>query len=125
MTIEFHGEKYRDDRMFVLYICRCTEEFDDEAVTTTIYHEESPENAKWCLVTYRNNERYTLYRADVFESFEEAELYQQEVEPTIPLISLGGCSMTTPMSHKEFVVWKQNQGMEEYDYREMYQKRWR
>lgn len=56
--IGFNGEIYNDDRMFVLYVCKCTVDIDDDVISTTIYHEDAPENHKWCVVTYRNVTRY-------------------------------------------------------------------
>lgn len=118
--VEFNGEYYRDDRMYVFYICKCTQKLQDNTVVTTIYHEDSPPNSKWCLVTYKNNERYMAYRADAFDSNQDLEKYLKQVEPTVPLISLGGHPRNPPLSYDEFVKWKTKEGYDEYDYKKMF-----
>jgi len=119
--IEFNGEVYRDDRMYVLYTCKCTEEVEADYVSTTIYHEASPSDAKWCIVTYKNTPRYRAFRVDVFDSRQKADDYVRGVEPEVPLISLGGRSRNPPLAYPDFVRWKEEQGFEEYDYTKLYE----
>ena len=117
----FEDQLYNDDRMFVLHIARCRATVDDDGIaTTTIYHGAPPPDCKWCLVTYRNTERYPAVRVDNFESLEEAQAYLQRVEPTVPLVSLGGSGPKTPLSYEEFVAWKKRNRMKDYDYKAMY-----
>jgi tetratricopeptide (TPR) repeat protein len=118
--IEFEGEYYRDDRMYVLYVCRCTIDEQENLLVTNIYHEDAPADSKWCLVTYRNVNRYTPIRADHFETEIEATTYMRQVEPTVPLISQGGSPMCPPLTYEEFVRWKKKNKFKEYDYKEMY-----
>ena len=118
--IEFDGLTYHDDRMYVLYVSPCTVKADEETISTTIYHENIPEKHKWCVVTYRNVERYTGTRVDHFETESEATAYKQSVEPTVPLISLGGCSPKKPLPYDQFLKWKESNGFKEYNYKEMY-----
>ena len=118
--IEFEGEYYRDDRMYVLYVCRCTIDEQENLLVTNIYHEDAPADSKWCLVTYRNVNRYTPIRADHFETEIEATTYMRQVEPTVPLISQGGSPMCPPLTYEEFVRWKKENKFKEYDYKEMY-----
>lgn len=117
--IEFNGQMYNDDRMFVLYLCKGTVNADGTA--TTIYHEEPPDNSKWCLVTYRNVPRYPAVRVDHFDTLEEAQAYIKKVEPTVPLISLGGKGPRVQLPYNEFVKWKTDNGFREYDFKAMYQ----
>ncbi len=119
-NIEFNGESYHDDRMFVLYVCKCTVDINDDVMSTKIYHEEAPENHKWCLVTYRNAARYFATRVDHFDFENEAKTYMKKVEPTVPLISLGGRSPHAPLPYDQFVKWKEKNNFKEYDYRKMY-----
>ena len=118
--IEVNGERYHDDRMFILYVCRCTVEIDGDVVSTTIYHEEAPINHKWCVVTYKNVTRYPPTRVDYFDSENEAVAYVKKVEPGVPLISLGGRSPHPPLPYEQFVKWKEENGFREYDYRQRY-----
>ena len=118
--LEFDGLTYHDDRMYVLYVSPCTVKADEETISTTIYHENIPGTHKWCVVTYRNVERYTGVRVDHFETESEAIAYKQSVEPTVPLISLGGCSPETPLPFDQFLKWKESNGFKEYNYKEMY-----
>jgi hypothetical protein len=120
MTPIFEGETYNDDRMFVLYVAPCTVRLDDDVEETVIYHEGPPSSHQWCLVTYRNVPRYRAVRVDHFGSREAAESYRRKVEPTVPLISLGGSAPRSPLSYDSFVEWKIKNGLAEYDYRKMY-----
>ncbi len=118
--IEFNGEIYNDERMFVLYVCKCTVDINDDVISTTIYHEEAPENYKWCVVTYRNVTRYMSTRVDHFDSESDAIAYMKKVEPDVPLISLGGKSPHDPLPYDQFVIWKERNKFKEYDYKKMY-----
>lgn len=118
--ISFEGEVYNDDRMFVLYVCKCTVAVEHDIIATTIYHEKPPESYKWCVVTYRNVRRYRAVNADHFESENDARTYMAKVEPTVPLISLGGRSPDIPLSYDKFIDWKEKNGFKEYDYKKMY-----
>jgi hypothetical protein len=117
---EYNGEIYNDDRLYVLYVCKCTVEVSDGIITTTIYHESAPDDHKWCLVTYRNVKRYIACRVDHFDSENEALAYSREVEPTVPLISLGGSSPRIPLPYDQFVHWKERNNFKDYDYKTMY-----
>ena len=117
-NVEFNGRTYNDDRMYVFYIAPCTEEIEGEYVHYQIYHNNPPTEHKWCLVTYRNTERYPVSRLDAFDTKTEVQKYQRRVEPTTPLVSLGG--EQSGMSYDRFVDWKNQQGLQEYDYKKMY-----
>jgi hypothetical protein len=114
----FQGETYNDDRMYVLHVARCiAAPGPDDTTVTTIYHENVPEDATWCLVTYRNTPRYPATRVDHFSSMEEARSYLERVEPTVPRISLGGREPEEPMAFDAWKAWKVANGWREYDYR--------
>jgi len=119
--VEFNGLRYHDDRMFVVATCRCSVEVDSEETITTIYHEDIPEDAMWCLATYRNVARYDLVRVDHFSSEEDALAYRQRVEPQVPIVSLGGRARKPPLSYTDYVAWKEKHSLTEYDYTLMYQ----
>ena len=119
--ITFSGETYNDDRLFVLNISKCTVKLTEgNMVETTIYHEEAPVANSWCLVTYRNVARYPVFRVDHFESFKAAEDYMKQVEPTVPLISLGGQSPLSPLPYNQFLKWKAKNNFKDYDYKRVY-----
>jgi hypothetical protein len=121
MTIEYGGDVYNDDRMFVMSICKCiVETAEDGAVKTTVYHENIPSEYKWCLVTYRNTARYPAVRVDNYDRLDQAQAYMRSVEPTVPRISLGGRPPRAPVSYDEFVRWKTENNLMEYDYKKMY-----
>jgi hypothetical protein len=122
-TIEFQGQRYFDDRMFVLYLCKGTVEIEpdnDGVVWTKIYHEKAPDNHIWCVVTYRNCNRYPLYRVDSFYEKKVAEKYIREIEPETLLISLGGEPPTLPLAYEDYSDWKQKNGLKDYDWKSLY-----
>ena len=119
--IKHNDKSYFDDRLYVLYLCRSTSKTEpDGTVSTTIYHEDSPVGSDWCIVTYHNVEGYPALKIDAFHSQEEAEAYFRNVEPSTPLISLGGRSPAQPLSYKAFNTWKTENGCVEYDYRRVF-----
>ncbi len=119
--IIFNDEIYNDDRMFVLAVCKCTiSEVEKDIIETVIYHEKTPIDYMWAVVTYRNTPRYPITRVDHFGSLEAASEYMQSVESSVPLISLGGVSLAVPMSYKEFLAWKAANDLQEYDYRKVF-----
>jgi len=120
MAIEFQGIIYNDDRMFVLYLCKCTIEENDQYFITKIHHNEAPENFIWTVITFRNNERYTAVKGDHFDTKEEAENFIRKVEPEVPLVSLKGGSPSRPLPYDKFLEWKTINGLNEYDYKKMF-----
>jgi hypothetical protein len=121
------GEEYRDDRLFVLYIARCHLEPPNEGMAScTIYHEEPQPPAApdtqdlWCVVTYRNTGRYPISGLAHFRSRELADLYQEQIEPKTPLVSLGGHPMDPVLSYSEWSDLKRDHGWIDYDYNAMY-----
>ena len=119
--IEFDGQWYHDDRMFVLYIARGeVRDRGDGFVDWTIYHREAPEGAVWALVTYSNTAPYFPVFVGGFETREEAEAWKQWVEPAVPRISLGGRPPKVPASYREFLRWKSELCLREYDYTQFY-----
>ena len=118
-SIEFNGLFYNDDRMYVLYIAPCTVEEDSESISYQIYHETPPAEHAWCIVTYRNTERYPSVKVNTFKTKLEAEKYKARVEPTCPLISLGGNGKKFN-NYDMYLKWREQQDFQEYDYRKMY-----
>lgn len=122
-TIKFQGQEYFDDRIFVLYLCAGKVEIEDGeegAVWTTIYHENPPDGHIWCVATYRNCQRYPLYRVDSFYNKEDALVYIKKIESETPLISLHGEAPKHPMLYDEYHEWKKNNGLRDYDWKSLY-----
>lgn len=61
-----------------------------------------------------------MSRVDHSDTEHLARSYQQLIEPTVPLISLGGKPPATPMDYDSFVKWKTSTNFREYDFRSMY-----
>ena len=109
------GERYNDDRMFVLHIARCSVVERDGMIETTIHHDDPPHDARWCLVSYRNTARLPAYRVDHFDSREAAQRYLEEVAPSVPLVSLGGRSPYPPMTFPQYEAWERANGLRPCD----------
>jgi len=73
--IEYKGDTYRDDRMYVMNLSQGSSEKNNEKVSM------------WILVTYRNTIQLPSTRVNNFESYEESINYIKEVESSVPLIS--------------------------------------
>ena len=122
-TIKFQGQEYFDDRIFVLYLCAGKveiEEGEEGSVWTTIYHENPPAEHIWCVATYRNCNRYPLYRIDSFHSKEDAITYIRKIEPETPLISLEGKAPHNPLQYEKYLEWKKNNSLKDYDWKSLY-----
>lgn len=119
--IELNGEMFHDDRMFVLHIAKCTvKDAGGGMIETTVWHEDAPVDHGWCLVTYRNVDRYPATRVDHFDSYVAARAYADKVEPTVPRVSLGGRPPAKPLTLDEWLAWKKTGKLKEYDYRELF-----
>ncbi len=120
--IEFGGRLYFDDRLFVLNVCRgqIRPDQSDGTVETVIFHEGDAADLLWCLATYRNCENYPLTNLNHFKSKIDAMRYLSLVEPTVPLISLGGQSPNDPLSYPNVLEWKERNNYFDYDYRRAY-----
>lgn len=115
----FNGKDYYDDRLFLLHLCLGSLEVEGGLVTTTIYHENAPPESKWCLVTYRNCDNYPAFGVLHFESKDDAVAYMESVEATTPLASHEGQS--PGLSREAYLKWKNDAGLQDYDYRKCYQ----
>lgn len=120
MKKEFEGIVYNDDRMYVLYLCKCTITETRDHIVSTIHHVDIPDNYIWSVALFRNNDRYTGIKVDHFKSEEEAKEFILKVEPLVPLISLHGKAPSQPLSYEKLVEWKDTNGFVEYDYRKMF-----
>ena len=91
--IEFQGDTYRDDRMFVMNLSNGTLDINSKKIP------------KFVLVTYRNNINLVATRADHFETKEEAEKYIKSVEFEVPLISNNGNPLLIPDTEDKWKFW--------------------
>ena len=120
-TIEFNGEFYNDDRLFVLHLCKSVTHRDDDGVeATTVFHDEAPPDHKWSVITFFNIPRYRACRVDNFDTYEEANTYFRGVEPTTPRISHGGRPSNNPPSFEQYSRWKSENGLIDYDIEAVY-----
>lgn len=118
--LEFNGEIYNDDRLVVYYVGICTVQESEDLISSTIYHNETPDDYKWCVVALRNVARYRAARVDHFDTEREARLFAMQMEPLTPLISLGGRPPAPAPSYEDFVAWKEKHHLKEYDYKKMF-----
>ena len=72
-NINYQGDTYRDDRIFVMNLSRGKVEINDEI------------SQKFVLVTYRNSLKFVATRADHFDTKEDAENYIKKNEHTTNL----------------------------------------
>lgn len=120
-SMKFDGKEYFDDRLFVLHVCPGIVEIQlDGVAITTIFLDKPPAEHLWCVVTYRNCNRYPLHRVDSFYKKEDAEAYITKIEPETPLISLGGHSPIHPLSYEQYVLWKKENDFKDYEFESLY-----
>ena len=82
----YEGRVYNDDRLFIL-----------DLILT-----EKDCCTFWAVVTRRNHEGFPPFKVDKFNSKEEALTFIRKIEPTTPLISLGGKSPEKPLSYVDY-----------------------
>ena len=100
--IQYQGDDYRDDRIFVINLTRGT-------VT-----KGTEKQSKWLLVTYRNTVSLPAHRSDKFDTQEEAINYIKQVEPDVPLICNRGQPLDIPDTKdrwKFWIEWLANNGL--------------
>ena len=122
-TIEFQGQEYFDDRIFVLYLCKGSVEIEpdnDGVIWTTVYHEQAPQDHIWCVVTYRNCAGYPIAGVKHFTSRERAVVYMWHIEPETPLISLNGLSPFPSPLYQDYLVWKKKNNFREFDFKAVF-----
>lgn len=120
-TIEFQGQNYFDDRLYILYLCKGNVDPEsDGLIATTIYHDRALNDYIWCVVTYKNYNRYPLYRVDSFYKQDDATAYIKLIEPKTPLISLGGKSPQNSLSCEDYIAWKKKNNLKDYDWKSLY-----
>jgi len=91
--IEYQGETFRDDRMFVINLSRGTVTRDSKKIT------------RWLLFTYRNTIQLPIFRSDDFETREDATEYLKKEEPNVPVISNGGQPIEIPKNVDRWEFW--------------------
>lgn len=98
-VIEYKGEDYRDDRMFVI----------------NLSHGKEGDVPKWILSTYRNTVRLITSKTNCFDTKEEAIDYLKSVEHQVPLISNDGDPLEIPDDIENkweyFNKWLQQRGL--------------
>ena len=82
----YEGRVYNDDRLFIL-----------DLILT-----EKDCRTFWAVVARRNHEGFPPFKVDKFNSKEEALTFIRKIEPTTPLISLGGKSPEKPLSYEDY-----------------------
>ena len=118
--LEFNGQTYNDDRLFVLHVAKCTVVDDNADEIITVYHKNIPLSFKWCVITYRNVARYMPFRVDYFDTENEANIFSKATEPLTPMISLGGNSYNPPETYEKFYQWKKRNNLQEYNYKKVF-----
>lgn len=119
---KFQDTVYNDDRMFILYLCKCTITENNKYITTTIHYEKAPDDFIWSVITFRNNERYTAVKGNHFDSKEDAEAFIRETYPLTPLVSLNGKPPDSLLilEYQDFMNACKRNGFQEYDYKKMF-----
>ena len=99
-AIEYKGDKYRDERMFVLNLTFAQIKIDDG-----VNLKSQELEYKWVLATYRNNLALTSFRTDKFDTKAKAIKYLKEVEPLVPLIGNGEEALSIPDNIDRWQYW--------------------
>ena len=119
--IKFQEQEYFDDRLYVLYLCKGkVGPESDGLIATTIYHDEAPDDFIWCVVTYKNCNRYPFYRIDSFYKKDDAVAYMKVTEPITPLVSFGGKAPQNPLAYNDYVLWKKKNYLKDYEWESLY-----
>ena len=140
--VEYNGQIYYADRLFILNLAPCTVTYELNLITYIIHHLDAPDKYLWSVTTYKNTERYSAVRVDVFENIFVAESYAMEVEPDCPLASLNGGSWRQHLrfnqegseenyddyqgrnnaskDFQEYAKWRKPQNFELYDFRKTF-----
>lgn len=93
--IEYNGELYRDDRLFVINFT--LGKLKDDVNRETF--------SKWALVTYKNTIQLEYTRSDFFENKGAAIKYLKDVEPQCPLISNDEKPLVIPNGKNSWLYW--------------------
>ncbi len=98
--LNFGGQYYLDDRMFVVGI---------ESVGLPDASAAAP--PRWALTTRRNVPGYALFRQRVFNSREQAIAVLHQLAPRTPRLSLHGLSPVPAPTYEQYNAWLREQGL--------------
>ena len=95
LMIEYNGELYRDDRLFVINLTYG--KLKNDLTRKTV--------SRWTLITYRNTKQLTYTKSDFFENKGAAKEYLRDVEPKCPLISNDEKPLVIPNGQNTWLYW--------------------
>ena len=113
---KLNGEIFKDDRMYLVSVFKCIIKEDKDTMITKIYHDNPPEEYKWCLVTFKNTDRAPATRVDHFDTEKQANSYMEKIKPTTSLVSLNGRFSKRPLPYDQYIQWKKENDLIDYNY---------
>jgi len=93
LTIEFEGQVYRDDRIYVINLNR------------GIVSRNNDRKTRYLVNTYRNTPNLPTTRTDDFSTKKEVVDYLKKVKPETPLVSKNGKSLQIPEGVDPWEHW--------------------
>ncbi len=110
-------QQYLDDRMFVMGVwpMRVAKDPEENHQSVVFYDTVPPQPSLWAVTTYLNVEGYPIVGINHFEREDIARTYKAGIEPSIPLVSLGGQSPSEPMSPEDYAAWKTANNLGDFD----------
>ena len=125
--LEFEGEDYFDDRMFLCWVGRCFLGPPEEGISfSTIFHEEPSravlqnERDLWVVVFCRNTHRWPIVSLQHCKTRDMADQYCRMLERETPLVSLFGGVMDPLLSPEEWQLMKSSKKWADYDYTKVF-----
>lgn len=99
--LNFGGQYYLDDRMFVIEL--------EPVALPHAAGERTP--SRWALTTRRNVPGYALFRQRVFDSREQAIDVLRRLAPQTPRLSLNGLSPVPAPTYEQHNAWLAQHGL--------------
>lgn len=93
--IQFMGNDYFDDRMFILEI----------SIATVRDFDLKNEKEVWSVITRKNTPGYFPTRTDDFETKEQAIDFYKQIIPQTPLVSMKGTPLGADTSFESFLKY--------------------
>jgi hypothetical protein len=97
----WNGDRYRDERLFVMNLTKAQITIDDGTPVR-----DKKVEYKWVIETHRNNFSLSFFNSKTFDTKHQAIKYIKDVEPTVPLIMpFGEAALDIPEGEDRWEYW--------------------
>lgn len=118
--MKMNNNTYYDDRIYLMYVCKCVVTHEENMEITNLYHEEAAEGFNWAVAIRENSARYKILDVIHLQNEDEARDFFRLNAPMTPRVSLGGDQPKEQIDYTDYKQWLEDNNLEEYNYRKVF-----